>query len=248
MPPCQHPAPTAHPRDIGDDAVAAMAARTPHAIELELLVASARTRLGFFPAHTPRALEYPWLLSQLDSDLSGQRILDIGAGLNPLPFVLAARGAQVVTVDSHPLVRSGAPAPDWNEWGFLDYAAIDPRIASHHVAYEDFGDDEYFDTIYSISVIEHLPAATRRRWLARCANQLRAGGCLLLTVDLVPETERLWNLSEGVVVEQPGVHGCLADLVDELAGTGFAVESRDVERAIADSRVDLGLIAARLSG
>ena len=38
----------------------------------------------------------------------------------------------------------------------------------------------------------------------------------MLTVDLVPETELLWNLSEGVEVEPAAAHGSLDDLVQSI--------------------------------
>ena len=129
--------------------------------------------------------------------LDGWRIADVGAGVNALPFVLAERGARVVTIDNHPVVRDMASRADWNEWGFLDYAALDARIQSRHVAYEMYKSDELFDCIYSVSVIEHVSKATRRRWIDAFSNQLRPGGLLLLTVDLVLGGDALWNLSEG---------------------------------------------------
>ena len=43
---------------------------------------------------------------------------------------MAEQGAQVVTCDPHDMIRDPAHRSGWNEWGFLDYAALDPRIAS----------------------------------------------------------------------------------------------------------------------
>jgi hypothetical protein len=58
-----------------------------------------------------------------------------------------------------------------------------------------------FDCIYSVSVIEHVPCVVRKAWVRKFAAQLATGGMLLLTVDLSPGTDFLWNLSEGRVVE-----------------------------------------------
>ena len=90
--------PTGHERDISSRDVERMSALTAYPELLSLLVAKSREVIGFFPAHNPRALEYPWILANVPADLRGLRMLDVGAGVNPLPFVLADRGAAVVTV------------------------------------------------------------------------------------------------------------------------------------------------------
>ena len=221
-----------------------MASLTPYPGLLRDLAHTARRTIGFFPAHNPRALEYPWILANLDADLNDWRILDVGAGVNPLPFALAHRGAQVTTLDSHALTRDVQTREQWNEWGFLDYARLDPRISSVRVAYEDYASASPFDAIYSVSVIEHVPANTRRAWIGQFAEQLTPGGLLLLSVDLVPGGEMLWNLSEGRVVESPEIHGDFSTLLNELREAGFAIESTDFQRAIPDSRVDVGFVRA----
>ncbi|MDR3387543.1 MAG: methyltransferase domain-containing protein [Rudaea sp.] len=198
----------------------------------------------FFPAHNPRALEYPWLAENVPADLRGLRLLDVGAGVNPLPFVFADRGAVVVTLDNHPATRDPDHREHWNEWGSLDYSRLDPRISSLRVAYEQSVIAQPFDCIYSVSVIEHLPWRIRRQWLGKFAQQLKSRGVLLLTVDLVPDTDLLWNMSEGNVVEDAAVHGEFSTLIDELGQTGFAVADTRVERRIPATRVDVGFIKA----
>ena len=118
------------------------------------------------------------------------------------------------------------------------------RIASLHVAYEELPDSMTFDCIYSVSVIEHVPCVVRKAWVRKFAAQLATGGMLLLTVDLSPGTDFLWNLSEGRVVEPAVVHGELSSLSVELEAAGFAVEPASVQRKIPDSRVDVGFIRA----
>jgi SAM-dependent methyltransferase len=233
-----------HARDIADADLDLMLRRCAYPVELRSLVERARTTIGFFPAHNPRALEYPWILANLPRDLRGLRILDVGAGVNPLPFVLADRGAMVTTVDSHPLTRTIADRGDWNEWGFLDYATIDARIRSLRSNYEDARFAEQFDAIFSVSAIEHIPASNRRLWLDQFARQLRIGGVLLLTVDLVPNSEALWDRSEGKLVEATYVHGEFATMLEELDRAGFAIDGTDIQRAIADSPVEVGFVSA----
>lgn len=212
-----------------------MLALTPYREALLELVACGRERIGFFPSHNPRALEYPWVLANMPVQLAGLRILDVGAGVNPLPFALARRGANVVTIDNHPLQRTPGQREEWNEWGFLDYSQLEARIASLHVAYEDSLSSMTFDCIYSVSVIEHLRRAVRQCRAGKFAAQLAVGGLLLLTVELIPDTNLLWNLSEGTVVEPTSAHGEVASLLDELRAAGFFVEQTNIQRKIPDS-------------
>jgi 2-polyprenyl-3-methyl-5-hydroxy-6-metoxy-1,4-benzoquinol methylase len=234
-----------HARDIADADLELMLRRCAHPAELRILVDRARATIGFFPAHNPRALEYPWILANLPHDLHGLRILDVGAGVNPLPFVLADRGASVITLDAHAVTRTIADRAEWNEWGFLDYAAIDARIHSVRSTYEDARFAKPFDAIFSVSAIEHIPGANRRIWIDQFARHIRVGGVLLLTVDLVPNSDALWNRAEGSVVEATYVHGEFATLLEELDRAGFTIEATDIQRAIADSPVDVGFVSAR---
>jgi len=68
---------------------------------------------------------------------------------------------------------------------------------------------------------------------------------LLLSVDLVPGSEALWNRSEGAVVEDAGVHGDLAGLCRELTAAGFRIDATSTVRDLPGSNVDLALIRAR---
>lgn len=234
-----------HARDIDAQELSALLIASAQPRLLNELVAISRDTFGFFPAHAPRAVEYPWVLATLQASARDNRILDVGAGINALPLALARRGARVSTVDSHPVVRDPRRREEWNEWGFLDYAALDASIRSFHVAYEDWQADAPFAAIYSVSVIEHLPAHVRRRWIAAFRRHLRPAGLLLLTVDLVPGCEVLWNRSEGVVVEEAALHGDLAGLCRELTEAGFRIEETSTARNLLRSNVDLALIRAR---
>lgn len=213
---------------------------------LKLLVQTARRTIGFFPAHNPRALEYPWLLENLPKDLRGKSILDVGAGVNPLPLVLAERGAKVTTLDNHPTVRSIETRESWNEWGFLDYGLFKAEITSVHRPFEAWTSPESFDYIYSISVIEHVPARIRQNWIRKFVELLKPCGQLLLTLDLEPNTENLWNLAEGVLVDTEEHHGTLASIRQELESQGLKVPSSAVRRNMPDSRVDCGFLICRV--
>jgi 2-polyprenyl-3-methyl-5-hydroxy-6-metoxy-1,4-benzoquinol methylase len=237
--------PSIHPRDLSSADFNLMSRVTDYPLSLRCAVDKSRAEIGFFPAHTPRTLEYPWILNNLPKDLQSKTILDVGAGVNPLPLLLADRGAAVVTLDNHREIRDVTQRSQWNEWGFLDYSSLDRRITSIFTSYETWTTPTLFDCIYSVSVIEHLPAATRRLWVEAFSRQVKIGQLLLLTVDLIPETDLLWNFAEGRMVEPEHLHGTLGALREELESFGFAVESCSIKRNVPASRVDIGFICAR---
>jgi 2-polyprenyl-3-methyl-5-hydroxy-6-metoxy-1,4-benzoquinol methylase len=236
---------SANPADIGFEGLAWGLANCPRADLLDNLVSMSRDHFTFFPKTIIRTIEYPWMASRMWNS-AGQRILDLGAGVNVLPIWLADRGAEVVTVDYHPIVRDPKDRLFWNEWGFLDFAYFDERITSHHQDMTLFSDEQGFDVIYSISAIEHMPSITRREIIARLPGLLRPEGRLLLTLDLVPGTFELWPLSEGQVVDAPGTHGDLKAIVLELEEAGFKVFEQSIMRDIPGSRTDLVMLDLRL--
>jgi 2-polyprenyl-3-methyl-5-hydroxy-6-metoxy-1,4-benzoquinol methylase len=209
---------------------------------LRHLVDLSRETFGFYTSHFPRTIEYPWVAEKLETLQPGQRVLDIGAGLNPLPLFLARRGVKVDTVDSHPLVRVPPTNPSWNEWGFYDYARVHPNLRSHQMNAFDFEPAAPLDLVYSVSVIEHMPRATWEAILARCRRWLAKNGRLVLTIDLIPGTESLWNYSEGKVVEPVSVHGEIADLVRFLDSLGFTPLESCVFEQVPKSKTDLFFI------
>jgi 2-polyprenyl-3-methyl-5-hydroxy-6-metoxy-1,4-benzoquinol methylase len=235
-----------HPRDMGADLVRDVVGWTRDPLRFRELLDRSRRQLGFFPAHAPRAVEYSWIAGRVASCPGVDTVVDAGAGVGVLPLHFAAAGYRVVTVDHSPLVRLPAERRSWNEWGFLDYAAIDPRIVSCHEPFETLALRGPADIIYSVSVIEHLATPIRQAWLRRAAALLRPGGHLLLTVDLAAPGEDLWPFAEGRVVEAD--HGALTDLCREATAAGLTVDSVEVVRALPATRVDVALIAARRPG
>jgi 2-polyprenyl-3-methyl-5-hydroxy-6-metoxy-1,4-benzoquinol methylase len=237
---------TSHPRDMQGRDVSLMSHLVDDPLLFRMMLDLARSTIGFFPAHNPRAIEYTWIGRRLGPAVKNLSVLDVGAGVNPLPLWLARNEAKVVTVDSHPIVRDRTDRERWNEWGFLDYSGLDSRIRSIHAPFESLKPERGFDVLYSVSVIEHLSSKDRGAWMSRFAEHLRPGGRLLLTVDLVPWSDALWPYREGVLVEEPGIHGSLRTLVEELTSFGFLIASIDAKTHVPKSRVGLGLIEAQL--
>jgi len=240
--------PLSHKRDLSPEDFNIMSIVTDYPLLLRVLVDKSRDAFGFFAAHTPRCLEYPWILSCLPDKMNGISVLDVGAGVNPVPLVLADRGANVFTVDNHALRRDLSQKQDLNEWGYLDYSVIESRIQSINTAYETFSAMVKFDVIYSVSVIEHVTASMRRTWIDKFAHDMKTGATLLLTVDLIPETNFLWYFAEERIVEAKEIHGTLEGIKDELICAGFIVDECITKRNLKNCRVDTGFIRARLGG
>jgi flagellar assembly factor FliW/2-polyprenyl-3-methyl-5-hydroxy-6-metoxy-1,4-benzoquinol methylase len=229
----------AHPNDMSAADFNEASRLSKRADLLRLLADLSRETFGFYTRHFPRTIEYPWVAEKLEWLRPGQRVLDLGAGLNPLPLFLARRGIRVDTLDSHPVKRVPPADSTWNEWGFYDYAQVHSNLRSHQLDAAAFEPDSPLDVVYSVSVIEHMPRATWEAVLGRCRSWLAGNGRLLLTIDLIPGTDSLWNYSEGQVVEPVEVHGNVTDFVNCLRSLGFRVTETFTQRQVPKSRTDL---------
>jgi ABC-type polysaccharide/polyol phosphate transport system ATPase subunit len=213
---------------------------------LQSLVDLSRKNFGFFNKTISRSVEYPYISVKI-GDIAGKHILDVGAGVSPLPLYLALSGATVVTVDNSETVRQlHSDKHDWNGWGFFDYGALHNGIASHNkdITEVTFAADT-FDCVYSVSVLEHMSAQSRRDMWHRVNAWLKGSGLLILTLDLIPKTELLWNFSEGRLVEASDEHGDIKAVQDELAKEGFALEDCKVLRMPPESMTDIALLSFR---
>lgn len=235
-----------HPRDYDAATLGPLAARHPHPVSLIAMRVHAWRTLGFYPDHAPRLWEYPVVLHVLEDQLKpGSRIVDVGAGVSPLAPFLTTRGYVVDTVDPSSVRRIWPPTPDWNEWEFLDYAEAGLAHRSWNCALDQVPSSVSFDGAYSVSVIEHLPAAVRRALIGEISSRVRPGGTVVLTVDLVRDRDDLWNRSRGVAVEEESRHGTLQDVVLEAAQVGLEVFRCETVRNWGDTPVDIGLVAMR---
>jgi 2-polyprenyl-3-methyl-5-hydroxy-6-metoxy-1,4-benzoquinol methylase len=222
--------------------------RYPGSIEMRKIILDKLHKLSihYFNGTDPnvmRTFEYPWIVEK-SHPFKGGVFLDIGAGITPLPLYLAEQGGKVITVDYHPKIRTAEKAlEDGNPWGFLDYSEVHSNISSFNqdILHTEF-ENGSFDCIYSVSVIEHMPRHIRREVWNKVSHWLRPGGALLLTVDLVPNTEDLWNLAENIQVDPEGEHGSITSISDELAKNGLRLVSCDFLRGIQGSRVDCAFL------
>jgi hypothetical protein len=237
-----------HPRDFMAATLDPLILRHPDPLSLITLRLHALRTTRFYPDHAPRLWEYPVVAKLITEILPpGSRLIDVGAGVTPLAPFLTSRGYVVDTVDPSPTIRSWPPQPDWNEWYFLDYGSVGLANRSWNCTLDKLPRRPPSDGIYSISVIEHVTAAARRSLLSDISARTRPGGLVVLTIDLVPGTDELWNLNLGVEVENAAFHGSMHDVVLECAALGLELFRQEVVRDWGSSRVDIGLLALRRS-
>lgn len=213
---------------------------------LRRLMDVSREHLGFFTKTSIRAIEYPWILERIQNLNPGSNILDIGAGVSPLPIALTEYDYTVSCVDNHSMVRTLDTQSNWNEWGYLDYSMFSQNLISFQKDILQFSPSQKFDAVYSVSVIEHMPRLVWEKTLRLASRWLKSDGLLLLTLDLQPNTNALWNLSEGEIVDDDCEHGTLDDFVNELENQGFVFEEIQIKRDIPYSRTDVAFISCKL--
>lgn len=232
-------APQRHPHDIlAEDLERAIASASRPDL-LKYLVAISREAFGFYTRHYPHTINYPWAAEKLERFAPGARVLDIGAGVSPLPLWAASRGLILDCVDGSEIVRTLPTHPDWNEWGYFDYGLLDTSITAHHCWISDFKPTHTYDAIYSMCSLAHMLSTEWKETLFLCRNWLRAGGLLLLCIDLIPRTYFLWNIASRVEFEPRVQHGTVSDVESHLVELGFDMGELRIRRNIPDSRTDL---------
>jgi SAM-dependent methyltransferase len=154
----------------------------------ERFVSSDPAAAGYFAFqynNDTRVFEYPWAFHAVPVDAS-KRVAEVGGALAGFQWALAAAGADVTNVD--PFEHYGAEDP---------YPGDVERLHRH--LNEGFGLDVTlkratllesglepgtFDTVYSISTLEHLDPQQLHDTLIAARELLKPGGALVLTVDL----------------------------------------------------------------
>jgi hypothetical protein len=238
----EHP----HPRDFGSTTLEPLVDRIPDPSALLTMRLSARKSTGFYPDHSPRLWEYPVVAQFITAHLDpGSRLVDIGAGVSPLAPYLSSRGYLVETVDPSPIRRDWSEHLKWDEWHFLDYKAAGLASRSWNCTLEHIPTRPFFDGAYSVSVIEHVPAEHRRALLADISARTRIGGLVVLTIDLQPGTDDLWNYNLEVQVDEPSVHGTLQSVVEECSMVGLELLYEERVRDWPVTHVEIGLLALR---
>lgn len=234
-----------HRNDIEQETLDAMLPLVAHPDLLLGAMDTSREYFGFYTQTSIRCIEYPWMFEKAALHAGkGARALDIGSGLSPLPIMLAQAGIRVDCVDSHPRVMMNEPRAAWNEWGFIDYAPMHPNLRSFHTDILEFQPEAAYDVVYSVSVVEHMPRPVWERTVELAASWLKPGGLLVLTVDMIPHTMDLWNMSEGRLVDSEN-HGTIESLGRKMQQAGLTLEEAFIRRNIPYSRTDVAFFVAR---
>jgi ubiquinone/menaquinone biosynthesis C-methylase UbiE len=133
-----------------------------------------------------KGFDYPWLVSSYDWK-KDKKVLDVGAAYSPLPIYLQKTfGCEVWAADDF-----GATIGD--EYWKRDRLPREHIKNNPEVKYvlERLGDPEksslpssYFDVVYSLSVLEHVPAHLIPAVWAHMDSLLKPGGDMLHAIDL----------------------------------------------------------------
>ena len=208
---------------------------------LELLRLAAYRTFGYVDEYEPNNLLHSWVVQRLEALTEGY-LVDLGAGVTPLPIVFADRGLRVHTVDGSKLVRTLPADHTWNGWGFFDYSKVNSNVQSYQCLAQDHVPHRNYDSAYSIGMIAHMESASRRSLFEKL--QLVAGGRFYFSVSLVQNSDYIWNRREGEEVEPIEKHGRIADIFAELREFKYQVSEQHVLRSVSGSITDFLLVGA----
>lgn len=123
-----------------------------------------------------RMLEYSFAMQAMAANTAGRRILDVGSGMTPWPYWMAAAGGQITAVD---LIAEEVRAMQRHGRDTYGHAVRHLVGDGRALAFES----EQFDAVSCISVIEHMPRCDVGPALAELLRVCRPGGRMVLTTD-----------------------------------------------------------------
>jgi hypothetical protein len=147
-------------------------------------------RLDPFPGYTDdqwgiKAHNRPWIEDRGDFS-EGQKIIEVGGAFSLLPKYLAEKYALEAWIGDD--FGMSDESPLWSRWGNpLDLVNKHPEI---HYVFKNFGKflpdypDQYFDRIFSVSTLEHIPEDQILDVLKDMHRCLRLNGLELHTIDI----------------------------------------------------------------
>ena len=146
------------------------------------IINSGRKHFGWFNQYFPKIFEYEWILNKLKT-LTNKKILDLGSGITPLPIILS-NSHQIFTLDSSDNIFFPNDDPlTFQENGYFDYSYFTQGITSIHSDIFDAQlENGYFNTIFSLSMIENIVPAKRHSLLSKLFSSSTDDGELFLSV------------------------------------------------------------------
>lgn len=145
---------------------------------------------GFRLTHWCRMWEYVSVFVHAVKPLRPEAtILDCGGAGSYFPFWLAEQGRDVTVIDIDRFhTRLSGLVAEERELSRLRFSVENMTALRAPAA--------TFDCVYSVSVLEHLPKAERRKALAEMARVLKPGGVIGLTFDFGDLEVSSWNATE----------------------------------------------------
>ncbi|MHA7646448.1 class I SAM-dependent methyltransferase [Nitrosopumilus sp. S4] len=135
-----------------------------------------------------RRAEYPWAVENANLT-ENMKILDVGSGVSLFPVYLASKGHDVISIDPDKILMERI-APK-----LAKYSGINLSYRVGDILNLEF-EDNYFDRVFCISVIEHLEEEIHNgkyinnhkknfdvKAIAELLRVLKPGGLLILTFD-----------------------------------------------------------------
>jgi len=147
-------------------------------------------RLDDFPGYTAdqwgiKAHNRPWI-EEAGQFARGQKIIEVGGGYSLLAKYLAEKYQLEAWIGDDFGMSSGEPL--WSRWGnLLDLPSKYPSVKYVFKRFGSFSPeypDEYFDRIFTVSTLEHIPVDRRLAVLQDMHRCLRPGGRQLHTIDI----------------------------------------------------------------
>lgn len=144
------------------------------------------------PLHWSRQREWPWIIQEAELN-DTKRVLDIGGSWSVLKFSLATRCEEVVTLDIEPdHIQKGKITID--RLGFKNITQILGDVREMKFP------DNTFDVVVNCSVMEHVEE-NRFEGIKECVRVLKPSGIFLLTMDVVKDVGKGFNLDANNAIE-----------------------------------------------
>lgn len=156
--------------------------------------------------HWSRAWEYPWAIMAAEMQGHSFRTLDVGGGGSPFAIYLAQNGHETYVID--PSLNQGLSSFVNREksfyrnmrsiifnlilkvtgirkiWGNSAKSKMNVVYYYPHSATDIKFPDKYFDRVFCLSVMEHIPTETWEQCLREFERVLKPGGRLIITLDM----------------------------------------------------------------
>jgi SAM-dependent methyltransferase len=138
--------------------------------------------------NTTRAFEYPWCYFATPLG-PGMTALEIGGSLSGFQFVLSKEQLKVVNLDPGESSRGKGWPLTPKAHACLNRALRTDVVLKHCFIEQAHLEDESFDRVFAISVLEHIPPDDLAVLMTHVRRVLKPDGILVATIDLFLDVE-----------------------------------------------------------